>query len=696
MKRIASAQVATIVLLLLAAFSGSGLQASDTGNKTPELLLEVYTLDKILEAPDLIDAGELHKFLCVYLIASHMQETGKSVSLMPVDEQMFLTESCQINSNLLIVMATSRQQEQIAAFLKKLEAAGDKIAVAKTDAEIETVVAETPEVKAEYGLPQNQATHPAQEVVTKFLEEIGNGNDKEAFALFTPKAQEEYRKNNLSLHSGLFQGMTFRVTGSAEMPGNNFDSVFVEMKLGNDLTDSVWGVRKIGDEYRIAFMMMTQDNSELLTLDFENPAKTLEVKPAHTPPEPPMFQQVTPAQPDPVATPSGDGDYRPSSGYRYYGPAQVQSGPISQAHPYTQPQPYYLQLAKPIEQTVIAVPFANRKAKDFVELLKCEEDWEQYQIFADENTNTFMMLVGADRTEVISITRIAAELFDGQKPFNDLFADLDTFMRATESVTVETFPIQYRSAKEICRFRQSLRAAVSLVVQEEVMMPVHTSVDKSGKTLIYAYPQVLASNRPSDHIKTFLAKYDVPQDAAPDTGEDVSKTAGQTNIMVFRFQNRDAAGFAGLLRNLCQAGAETQKYLASVVLFDPQSQTVVLTNLDTSFLSADEMSKMAEFYDAEPEIRYAWISLNEFLAQNPGASAKSYSLNNASAEPLCHFLRSLYNRTNNSDTGDCFAFFTDETSKKLIIATTEKDGDMLNELYQCLAKFIELCDRSEP
>ncbi|MCL2117215.1 MAG: hypothetical protein FWH27_02190 [Planctomycetaceae bacterium] len=556
MKRIASAQVAAIVLLLLAAFSGSGLQASDTGNKTPELLLEVYTLDKILEAPDLIDAGELHKFLCVYLIASHMQETGKSVSLMPVDEQMFLTESCQINSNLLIVMATSRQQEQIAAFLKKLEAAGEKIAAAKTD-------------NASY---------------------------------------------------------------SAEI------SHLMEMTA-----------------YR-----------------------------------------VTPAQPDPVATPSGDGDYRPSSGYRYYGPAQVQSGPISQAHPYTQPQPYYLQPAKPIEQTVIAVPFANRKAKDFVELLKCEEDWEQYQIFADENTNTFMMLVGADRTEVISITRIAAELFDGQKPFNDLFADLDTFMRATESVTVETFPIQYRSAQEICRFHQSLRAAVSLVVQEAVVAPVHTSVDESGKTLIYAYPQVLASNRSSDHIKTFLAKYDVPQDAAPDTGEDVSKTAGQTNIMVFRFQNRDAAGFAGLLRNLCQAGAETQKYLASVVLFDPQSQTVVLTNLDTSFLSADEMSKMAEFYDAEPEIRYAWISLNEFLAQNPGASAKSYSLNNASAEPLCHFLRSLYNRTNNSDTGDCFAFFTDETSKKLMIATTEKDGDMLNKLHQCLAKFIELCDRSEP
>lgn len=117
--------------------------------------------------------------------------------------------------------------------------------------------------------------HPAQEAVRQFLSAMVREDTRVAFALFTPKAQEEYQKTGSTLDPAVFQGMTFRITGGDEMKdaGIGFYAVYVDIVNDDELIDAVWGVRQIGNEYRIANLMMSFDG-DVMALDFEDPAGT--------------------------------------------------------------------------------------------------------------------------------------------------------------------------------------------------------------------------------------------------------------------------------------------------------------------------------------------------------------------------------------------------------------------------------------
>ena len=125
-----------------------------------------------------------------------------------------------------------------------------------------------------------QTSHPSQEVVLQFLTEILKGNTPGAFALFTPKAQQEYIATNSSLDPQWFQGMEFRIVGGDVLPNSDgkLFGVHVNMVSGDEIIPTVWCVRQIGNEYRIANLMMSlvdEDNqNQFVTLDFEDPVGT--------------------------------------------------------------------------------------------------------------------------------------------------------------------------------------------------------------------------------------------------------------------------------------------------------------------------------------------------------------------------------------------------------------------------------------
>jgi len=126
---------------------------------------------------------------------------------------------------------------------------------------------------------QSMTSHPSQEVVRQFLLHMNSNNDQGAFALLTPFAQEEYRKSGTILEPKEFQDMTYRITGSApllEVDPNCF-GVYVDMVSGDELFDTIWCVRKIGDSYRIANLMVNYDG-EMDVLDFEDPVAIRKAK----------------------------------------------------------------------------------------------------------------------------------------------------------------------------------------------------------------------------------------------------------------------------------------------------------------------------------------------------------------------------------------------------------------------------------
>ena len=138
---------------------------------------------------------------------------------------------------------------------------------------------QTPDEKATPpSAPQTSGVtaHPSQEVVRQFLLAMVQENTKEAFALFTPKAQEEYRKTGAKLDPEVFHGMAFHITGGDEVPdaGVGFYAVYVDIVNEGELIDAVWGVRKIGNEYRIANLMMNF-GGDFVKINFEDPAGTL-------------------------------------------------------------------------------------------------------------------------------------------------------------------------------------------------------------------------------------------------------------------------------------------------------------------------------------------------------------------------------------------------------------------------------------
>lgn len=121
-------------------------------------------------------------------------------------------------------------------------------------------------------------SHPSQEAVKKFLAEMLSNNTTAAFAFFTPKAQQEYARTNSSLDPRQFMGMEFRITGGDVLPesdGTVF-AVYVDMidEEAGEQVETVWCVRKIGNEYRIANLMMNFEG-QFVTLDFEDPSGTM-------------------------------------------------------------------------------------------------------------------------------------------------------------------------------------------------------------------------------------------------------------------------------------------------------------------------------------------------------------------------------------------------------------------------------------
>ena len=167
-----------------------------------------------------------------------------------------------------------------------------------------------------------------------------------------------------------------------------------------------------------------------------------------------------------------------------------------------------------------------------------------------------------------------------------------------------------------------------------------------------------------------------------------------------------------LMKNYVQAIiqylAETQELPEepkSGYLFDSETQIVVLQkNVPDDMLQEmfDRAQAFVAAYDTPPgTAEYPYQNLSEYLAKTPGAKATSYSLNNYSAEPLCHFFRSMYGTlTHDVEQTHPVAWFIDETSKKLIVAGNLPDQMIDDEKIgvqfdSFIAKFVELCDAGQ-
>ena len=124
-----------------------------------------------------------------------------------------------------------------------------------------------------------ETSHPSQKTVMQFLPALLDGNTKGTVALLTPLAQAEFAKNSFylnslkSFQSNEFQDVKFRLTGSDLVSENdpNYFGVYVDVIINDDEpTPSVWLVRKIGDEYRVAGMMFFDDEvKQNIAIDFE-------------------------------------------------------------------------------------------------------------------------------------------------------------------------------------------------------------------------------------------------------------------------------------------------------------------------------------------------------------------------------------------------------------------------------------------
>ena len=166
-----------------------------------------------------------------------------------------------------------------------------------------------------------------------------------------------------------------------------------------------------------------------------------------------------------------------------------------------------------------------------------------------------------------------------------------------------------------------------------------------------------------------------------------------------------------LVKNFYQVGQamnEKTQVEWGPILLDPQTQTVVVQDhFMSDKLQKFKLQKFVAAYDTPPGTNhYEFQNLNEFLMKNPGSKAISYSLKNYSAEPLCHLFRSMFVTMENPEQVIPVAFFIDETSRKLTVATSlpneiieranEADKkmmvDAISKYHSFIAKFVELCD----
>jgi hypothetical protein len=122
---------------------------------------------------------------------------------------------------------------------------------------------------------------PQEKVVQQFINATAKRDREAAFALLTPTAQQAYSKDGFSLDQN-FQDTQCQITGSQPITqgDDSHYGVFVTI-FGKDngetyQFDTVWGVRKNGNEYRIAGLVIKDEDLGEIALDFEKPAQSRE------------------------------------------------------------------------------------------------------------------------------------------------------------------------------------------------------------------------------------------------------------------------------------------------------------------------------------------------------------------------------------------------------------------------------------
>ena len=141
-------------------------------------------------------------------------------------------------------------------------------------------------------ISEGKTSHPSEETVKKFLATLLAGNTQETVALLTPLAQAEFAKNTFylnslsSFQSNEFQEVEFRIIGSDLVSENdpNYFGVHVNAIMNSNIdepTPTIWLVRKIGNEYRVAGMMFYDDEiQQYAAFDFEGQVNPDGVTPA--------------------------------------------------------------------------------------------------------------------------------------------------------------------------------------------------------------------------------------------------------------------------------------------------------------------------------------------------------------------------------------------------------------------------------
>ncbi|MCL2346825.1 MAG: hypothetical protein FWC50_01050 [Planctomycetaceae bacterium] len=129
----------------------------------------------------------------------------------------------------------------------------------------------------------NRDLLPHEKVVREFINAAFKGDDAAAFALITPVAQEAYKKSGIPFQPPAIDNVKCQITGSNPikgMPGAY--GVYLTMtEQGEDgsanmVLDCIWGVKKIGNDYRISAVMINEGENVVHSFNFEDPVASLQ------------------------------------------------------------------------------------------------------------------------------------------------------------------------------------------------------------------------------------------------------------------------------------------------------------------------------------------------------------------------------------------------------------------------------------
>jgi len=752
--------------------------STDPSQSEPEeFLLEVFSLEKIKTATELFNDSEIEN-----LVMNYIRKTSADKELnAPI---------CREKGNMLLVMATAKQCEQIAAFLEKLEATAEKQPEGRkeygnfVEYEVPTfnegsVARDQVTYHPPTSLGLNQSNSPQTTFAVKFQHQdpaeffelfhtLGNtvGENSPGFKnilkldtssgilivsgpeaeveqmrhiiarydMVPPKDLDDQLQKRMEQHDST-QIITFKFKHRPTEPVAHFLNAFFSKIPINPPEPAPMMVEEfifVSEENMLIVassfdmkttvefveqlkpFLQTWDQPQALPASTYQPVQKNDAPPVFEnalqkpeTPRPILVQELPRAQPIEMLQPSQPpvpqqqtypqlSPYQPELQQQAF-PQMPQQYPPPGQQAGTVPQPHYLQVDDSQTSHVIAVPFVNRKAKDFLDLLMLDEDFSAIgeRMFVDERSNTFIFTGISSAPDREAYIRNFCRAFDKPELLGQ-FPDLESFMAQTESVAVETYPLTHRSAKELCHFARAGLQTMEIIMtpkidENELKVMLFTTAfftDESDKVLIVA--RNASSNSmyyDSEHLKKCLAKYDVPQ-----TIGEVLEPTGQPIAQAFRLQNRNPAEFAMLLKNFAITAGELDKEsVGFAVHFDASTQTVVVLYQSDNFI--EEITNMVPFYDAKSGAsNYEYASLSDFLAKHPGAIAKSFQVKNIPAESVCHFWRCFYASAKQQDSVGVIkiAFFVDEKSQKLMVASID-DG-----IFQAIAKFVELCNQEQP